>query len=84
MTGQRESLLAFVASTQNAIVGFILLFLFAMGLGTVLVVAGTFSGILAAITPSGKWMVLLQKFMALAMIALGCFFIYKAGVLAAF
>lgn len=75
------AILAYVASTQNVILGFSLLFVFALGLGTLLILVGTFAGILASLPRSGKWMGIVEKTMAFAMIALGCYFIFRAGVL---
>jgi cytochrome c-type biogenesis protein len=74
-------ILAYVASTQNVVLGFSLLFVFAIGLGTVLILVGTFTGLLRSLPRSEKWMKLTEKVIALAMIALGCYFIYRAGVL---
>lgn len=75
------AVLAYAASTQNAILGFSLLFTFAIGLGTLLIIIGTFTGVLAAMPRSSGWMKIVEKAMAFAMIALGCYFIFKAGVL---
>ena len=75
------AVLAYAASTQNAILGFSLLFTFAIGLGTLLIVVGTFTGVLAGLSGVSKWMKIVEKIMAFAMIALGCYFIFKAGAL---
>jgi len=76
------ALLAYIASTQNVVIGFSFLFVFALGLGTFLILVGTFSGILAAMPSSPKWVKLIEKAMGVAMIVLGCYFIFKAGQLA--
>lgn len=75
------AVLTFVASTQNIVLGFSLLFVFALGLGTLLVLVGTFTGVVAALKKSEKWALIIQKVMALFMIALGCYFIFQAGKL---
>ncbi len=75
------ALLAYVASTQNVLLGFSLLFVFAVGLGAILIIVGTFTGILAALPKSGRLMNSIQKVMAFTMIALGCYFIFRGGVL---
>ncbi|MDP8259012.1 MAG: cytochrome c biogenesis protein CcdA [Candidatus Aadella gelida] len=75
------ALLTFVATTQNIIFGSTLLFVFAIGLGTLLMVIGTFTGILASIPRSEKVMHAVQKTLAFAMILLGEYFIFKAGML---
>ena len=72
------TVLAYVASKQNLVFGFTLLFTFALGLGTLLVVIGTFTGVLKILPKSDKWMGVVQKGIAWAMIALGGYFIFKA------
>jgi len=75
------ALLTFTATTQNIIFGSTLLFVFAIGLGTLLIIIGTFTGILASIPRSEKVMHIMQKVLALAMILVGEYFIFKAGML---
>jgi len=74
-------LLTYVATTQNIVFGFTLLFAFALGLGTILVVIGTFTGIVTSLPKLDKWMRLIQKLLAFGMIALGAYFIFRAGTL---
>ncbi len=74
-------LLAYVATTQNVPFGGALLFFFSLGLGTLLVLVGTFSGILATLPRSGEWMLRLKKVMGFFMIALGEYFLIKMGEL---
>jgi len=75
------ALLAYVATSQNVVFGFTLLFTFALGLSTLLILIGTFSGILASLPRSEKFMAVTQKILALVMITLGAYFIFKAGTL---
>lgn len=75
------ALLAYVAASQNIIFGFSLLFTFALGLGTLLILIGTFTGILTGLPRLEKQMHLIQKILALAMILLGEYFIFRAGLL---
>jgi len=74
-------LLAYVASTQDIIFGGSLLFVFAFGMGALLVLVGTFSGVLAALPKSGEWMVKIKKGLGLFMIGLGEYFLIKMGQL---
>lgn len=74
-------LLAYVASTHDMILGGALLFVFAFGMGAILLVVGTFSGVLAAIPRSGNWMVIVKKSMGVLMVALAEFFLVKAGMM---
>ena len=75
------ALLTYVAVTQNVIVGFTLLFTFAMGLGIILILIGTFAGILAVFSRSQKLMHVMEKIIAFSMILLGEYFIFRAGLL---
>ncbi len=75
------ALLTYVASTQNVVLGFSLLFVFAIGFGTILIVIGTFTGILSLIPKSEKMMRIVQKVFAFGMILLGEYFIFRAGSL---
>ncbi|MFH1847844.1 MAG: cytochrome c biogenesis protein CcdA [Candidatus Omnitrophota bacterium] len=75
------ALLTFVASKQNVIFGTTLLFTFALGMGTLLLILGIFAGVLTSMPKSGKWTVLLQKAFGFFMIGVGEFFVIKAGML---
>lgn len=75
------ALLTYVATKQNIIFGFTFLFTFALGMGTLLVLIGTFAGILTNLPRLEKWMHIIQKAMAFAMILLGEYFIFRAGLL---
>ncbi len=75
------TLLAFVASRQNVLLGFSMLFLFAFGMGSLLIIVGTFTGLLSTIPRSGAWMITIKKAFGFLMIGLGEYFILKAGQL---
>ena len=74
-------LLAYVASRQSVLFGCLTLFMFALGMGLVLLIVGTFTGVLAALPRSGAWMVKIKKGFGILMIALAEFFLVKAGQL---
>ncbi|KJJ83760.1 cytochrome c biogenesis protein, transmembrane region [Candidatus Omnitrophus magneticus] len=78
------ALLAYVSSTQNIFIGFSLLFIFSIGLGTVLILAGTFTGFVKTLSSGKKWSAVIGKVMAFLLLALGCFYIFKAGALSSF
>ena len=75
------TLLAFVASRQNVMLGFTMLFLFAFGMGFLLIIVGSFTGLLSTIPRSGAWMITIKKAFGFLMIGLGEYFILKAGQL---
>jgi len=70
--------LAYVAKSHNVLFGGTLLFTFSMGMGILLLIVGTFSGLLMALPKAGQWMGKIRKFMGVAMIILGLFFLYQA------
>jgi len=72
------SILVYLADKKNVFYGTTLLFVFALGLGTLLIIVGTFSGILANLPKSGRWMTYIKKISALVLIASGLFFIVTA------
>jgi len=74
-------LLAYVATTRDVLFGGGLLFIFALGMGVLLVLVGAFSGVLASLPRSGEWMVKIKKILGLAMIGLGEYFLIKMGQL---
>jgi cytochrome c biogenesis protein CcdA len=72
------AVLAYVATTRNLVVGFSLLFTFALGFGTILILVGTFAGILAGLPRLKKGMGVIQKVLAFGLIVLGGHFIFNA------
>lgn len=74
-------LLGFVAMRTNLILGMGLLFVFAFGMGTLLIIAGTFAGIIASLPRSGKWMTKINFVFGLILIGAGEYFLYAAGTL---
>lgn len=72
-------LLAYVAAKQNLIFGVLLLFLFSLGMGTLLLLIGTSTGILGRLPKSGPWMIWINRFLGLMMIAAAEYFLIVAG-----
>ena len=78
------SLLVYVSTTRNAVLGVILMFAFSLGMSTLLILIGTFTGIVTALPKSGKWMNAVKYTLGFVMIAVAEYFLYKAGQFAAF
>ena len=72
-------LLSYVATKQNVLFGMSLLFVFAFGMGTLLIILGTFTGLLTSMPKSGPWMVWIQKVFGFIFIALAEYFLITAG-----
>lgn len=73
------SILAYVAQTQDAVQGFILLFVFALGLGQLFLVLGTFSSLLDKLPKSGPWMENIKFVFGTTMIAMALFYVYPVA-----
>ncbi len=71
-------LLLYVASKQNILYGASLLFVFSYGVGTSLILVGTFSGILSNLPKSGPWLVRVKQFCGLVLLIIGIYFIIQA------
>ncbi len=72
-------LLSLIAARQSAIFGMTLMFVFSIGMGTLLVIVGTFSGLLSSIPKSGIWMTRVNKIFGWMLIGMGEYFLLKAG-----
>lgn len=71
--------LTWVATTQAGIMGFFYLFTFSLGMTAILVLVGLFSGSVALLPRSGRWMVWIKKGAGIMMIAVAQYYILKAG-----
>lgn len=71
--------LTWVAASQAGAMGFVYLFAFSLGMTAILVVVGLFSGTLASLPQSGKWMVWIKKAAGILMIAVAQYYFIKAG-----
>ncbi len=74
-------LLTFVATGGNVIQGMSMLFAFAYGMGVLVILVGTFTGLLASIPRSGMWMNRVQKAFGLLMIVVAEYFLIRSGEL---
>ncbi len=69
------SLLVYIASTGNKFLGFCMLFVFAWGLGVLLIVLGTFSGAIKALPKSGGWMETVERIFGLLLIGAALYYL---------
>lgn len=75
------SLLLFVGSRRNVLFGTTLLFAFALGMGTLLLAVGTFSGFLAGLPRPGAWLERVRKLFGALLLAAAEYLFVKAGIL---
>jgi thiol:disulfide interchange protein DsbD len=73
------AILAYIASRGNVLYGASLLFTFAYGMGFLIILAGTFSGLLLNLPKSGNWLLKVKNISGLILIIIGVYFILKAG-----
>ena len=69
------SILFYLTTKQNVVYGSLLLFSFALGMGCILILIGTFEGLLVNLPRSGKWLVYMKRVSAFIMMAMGLYFI---------
>jgi uncharacterized protein len=67
-------LLVFVGASGRALLGFVLFFVLAIGLGLPSLVLGIFSGTLASLPRSGVWLIYAKKVMGVALLAVALYF----------
>ncbi|OCQ19249.1 thiol:disulfide interchange protein [Pseudoalteromonas luteoviolacea] len=72
-------LLMFVATHQQPMVGALLLFSFALGMSTLLLLAGTSARFLTKLPKSGKWLSYTNTMTSLILIAMAQYFLIQAG-----
>ena len=72
------SLLVYVAGQQNVLFGISLLFVFAVGLGTLLMVVGLFTGLVTNLPASGPWLEKTKKGFGVAMVLVAAWLAYGA------
>ena len=71
--------LTWVAATQAGLMGFVYLFVFSLGMTSLLVAVGLFSGVLAKLPRSGAWMVGMKRLAGIIMIGMAEYYFIKAG-----
>jgi thiol:disulfide interchange protein DsbD len=69
------SVLTFVAQTKNVLLGFSLLFVFALGMGQLFLILGTSTKFVDRMPRSGSWMQGIQKLFAVCFFALAAWYV---------
>lgn len=68
-------ILLYIATNGSPVIGFLTLFIFAMGLGTLFIVIGTFSSAINRLPRSGEWMEQVKKFFGFVLLLMAIFFL---------
>ena len=72
--------LTWVSTTQSAVLGFLYLFTFSIGMTAILVIVGVFSGALAALPKSGMWMLWIKRAGGIVMLAMAEYYFIQMGM----
>jgi len=75
------AVLTWVTATKSGVLGFIYLFVFSLGMCTLLVMVGLFSGTVARLPRAGAWMVWIKRIFALIMLAVAEYYLVQMGLL---
>ncbi len=68
-------ILLYVATSGSPLVGFLVLYVFAVGLGTLYIIIGTFSSAINALPGSGGWMETVKKFFGFVLLMMALYFL---------
>ncbi|MCK4606346.1 MAG: thioredoxin family protein [candidate division Zixibacteria bacterium] len=68
-------ILLYVATHGSPVVGFVTLFVFALGLGTLFVIIGTFSSAINDLPNSGEWMNSVKRFFGFVLLLMALYFL---------
>ena len=72
-------LLAYVGARAKVFFGITLLFTFALGMGMLLLLIGSFAGIAGRLPKAGPWLTRIEKILGWGLIFIGEYFIFMAG-----
>jgi len=75
------AVLTWVTATKSGVLGFVYLFVFSLGMCTILVLVGLFSGTLARLPRAGGWMVWIKRIFALIMLGVAEYYLVQMGLL---
>ncbi len=68
-------ILLYVATSGSPLLGFVVLFVFALGLGTLYVIIGTFSSAISKLPGAGEWMEQIKRFFGFVLLLMAVYFL---------
>ena len=68
-------IMLYIATTGSTILGFLILFTFALGLGTLFILIGTFASAIQALPNAGLWMESVKKFFGFILLLMALYFL---------
>jgi thiol:disulfide interchange protein DsbD len=75
------AVLTWVTVTKSGVLGFFYLFVFSLGMCTLLVIVGLSSGTLAKLPRAGEWMLWVKRLFALIMLGVAEYYLVQMGLL---
>jgi len=75
------AVLTWVSTTHSAVLGFVYLFVFSLGMSTLLVAVGVSAGTLSRLPRAGSWMMWVKKIFAIIMLGAAEYYLIKMGQL---
>ena len=69
------ALLSWITQTRDLLLGFLLTFVFSLGMSVIFLAVGTFSGVIAALPKGGRWMEAVKYLFAALLLAGGIYFL---------
>jgi cytochrome c-type biogenesis protein len=75
------AVLTWVTETKSPLLGFLYLFVFSLGMCTLLVVVGMSTGAMSRLPRAGLWMVRIKKFFGIVMLGVAEYYLVKMGQL---
>ncbi|MGH7718508.1 MAG: cytochrome c biogenesis protein CcdA [Gemmatimonadaceae bacterium] len=73
--------LTWVAATRSALLGFLYLFVFSVGMSTLLIVVGVSAGTLSSLPRAGTWMLWVKRAFGVIMLGVAEYYLIKMGQL---
>lgn len=73
------AVLTWVSLTRSAVLGFLYLFVFSLGMSTLLLIIGIFSGSLSRLPRAGTWMVWVKRVFAFVMLGVAEYYLIQMG-----
>ncbi len=74
------AVLTFVSTTGSAVLGFVYLFVFSLGMTAILAVAGLSSGALARLPRAGRWTIWVKRAAGVILIAMAEYYLVHTGM----
>jgi cytochrome c-type biogenesis protein len=74
------AVLTWVSTTGSALLGFIYLFIFSLGMTALLVLVGVFSGVLVRLPRSGRWMIWVKRAAGVLLLLMAQYYFVQAGM----